>query len=98
MPASFNDPVRSDAPVLMISSTNDPGTPPRYGEAALRFLPNAREVLVKGAGHAAETPCTDRLITEFIRAGSAKGLDVSQCTAGTAAPPFATSMKGWPSP
>jgi pimeloyl-ACP methyl ester carboxylesterase len=98
MPSSFDDPVRSNAPVLMISSSNDPGTPPRYGEAALRYLPNAREVLVKGGGHAADTPCTERLIVEFVRAGSAKGLDVSQCTAAYAMPPFATSMKGWPSP
>jgi pimeloyl-ACP methyl ester carboxylesterase len=98
MPSSFNDPVHSSLPVLMISSSNDPGTPPRYGEAALRYLPNAREVLVKGGGHAADTPCTERLIVEFVRAGSAKGLDVAQCTATFAMPPFAKSMKGWPSP
>jgi len=98
MPPSFNDPVRSNAPVLMISSSNDPGTPPRYGEAALRYLSNAREVLVKGGGHAADTPCTERLIVAFVRAASAKGLDVSQCTAENTPTPFATSMKGWPSP
>jgi pimeloyl-ACP methyl ester carboxylesterase len=98
MAPSFNDPVRSSLPVLMISSSNDPGTPPRYGEEALRYLPNAREALVKGGGHAADTPCTERLVVAFVRAGSAKGLDVSQCTAAYTMPPFATSMNGWPSP
>ena len=42
MPASFNDPVRSDAPVLMISGSDDPATPPKYGAAAAKYLPNAK--------------------------------------------------------
>ncbi len=96
MPASFNDPVRSDIPVLLISASDDPATPPVYGERALRYLPNGKELLVKGAGHATETPCTDRAVVEFVRAGSAKGLDVSRCQADFKLPPFATSMKNWP--
>ena len=96
MPASFNDAVRSDAPVLMISATDDPVTPPRYAEEALRYLPNGKEVLVQGAGHATETPCTDRLIVQFVTKNSAKGLPVAQCTTTFHPPPFATSMKGLP--
>lgn len=95
-PASFNDPVRSDAPVLMILGSDDPATPPQYGEEALRYLPNGRAVLVKGAGHGADTDCTDKLELQFVRARSAKGLDVSKCSATFKLPPFATSMKGWP--
>lgn len=96
MPAAFNEPVRSSAPVLMILGTDDPATPPKYGEAALRYLPNGRAVLVKGGAHGADTPCTDKLEIAFIHAGSAKALDVSRCTATFKLPPFATSMKGWP--
>jgi pimeloyl-ACP methyl ester carboxylesterase len=96
MPPSFNEPVRSNVPVLMILSSNDPGTPAKYGEAALRYLPNGREVLVKGGGHSVFTACTDKLILQFVRAASAKGLNVSQCRSSYKAPPFATSMKGWP--
>jgi hypothetical protein len=51
-------------------------------------------VLVRGAGHTTETPCTDRLIVQFVRAQSAKGLDVSRCDAAFKAPRFATSMAG----
>jgi pimeloyl-ACP methyl ester carboxylesterase len=94
MPASFNDPVRSDAPVLMISGSDDPATPPRYAEAAAKYLPNAKIALVQGAGHATETPCVDALIVQFVRAGSAKGIDVTKCSAAFTVPKFATSMKG----
>jgi pimeloyl-ACP methyl ester carboxylesterase len=94
MPASFNEAVRSDAPVLMISGSDDPATPPHYAESALKYLPNAKIALVQGAGHAPETPCVDALIIEFIRAQSAKGLDVTKCSAAFTVPKFATSMKG----
>ncbi|HVS46747.1 MAG TPA: alpha/beta hydrolase [Verrucomicrobiae bacterium] len=96
MPPAFDNPVRSNAPVLMLLATDDPATPPQYGEQALRYLPNGRAILVKGAGHGVETPCTDRLVIAFVRAGSAKGLNLSQCTLTFKPQPFATSMKGWP--
>lgn len=97
MPRDFDNPVRSDIPMLFISATDDPGTPPRNGEMAMRYLPNAREVLVQGAGHSTQTPCTERLVAQFVRARSARGLNVSRCTGDFKAPPFATSMVGWPS-
>ncbi|MBC5824078.1 MAG: alpha/beta hydrolase [Candidatus Eremiobacteraeota bacterium] len=95
-PPSFNDPVESQAPVLMVSGSDDPATPARYAAAALRYLPNAKQVLVRGAGHATETPCTDGLMVRFVRDRSAKGLNVSQCSAAFTPPRFATSMAGWP--
>jgi len=84
MPQAFNNPVRSNAAVLMVAGSDDPATPPRYGEAELRYLPNGREVLVRGAGHATELPCTDALIVEFVRAQSAKGqrTGASSCRGG----------------
>lgn len=96
MPAAFDEPVRSDAPILIIASEDDPATPPQYGEAALRYLPNGREALVKGAGHSTETPCTDDLIVRFVRARSARDIDVTRCSGSFTVPPFATSMKGFP--
>jgi len=36
MPPSFNEPVRSNIPVLMILGSDDPATPPKYGLQALR--------------------------------------------------------------
>lgn len=96
MPASFNDAVRSDAPVLMLLGSDDPATPPQYGMAALAYLPNGKAAMIRGVGHGADTPCTDRLRVAFVRAQSAKGLDVNACSATFKLPPFATSMKGWP--
>jgi pimeloyl-ACP methyl ester carboxylesterase len=95
MPASFNEPVRSNAPVLMISASDDPATPASYATRALRYLPNGKQVIVRGAGHSSESACTDRLIVQFVRANSARGLDVDQCTTAFTLPSFATSMAGW---
>jgi pimeloyl-ACP methyl ester carboxylesterase len=96
VPRAFIEPVRSDAPVLMVSGTDDPATPPQFAAQELRYLPNGRSVLVRGAAHATETACTDRLKIAFVRAGSAKELDTASCNASFARPPFATSMKGFP--
>ena len=90
--ARFNAIVRSAIPTLMISGSDDPATPPKYGERELPYLPNAREVLVRGAGHAASLPCTSALIERFIRADSAAGLDVNSCSAAFTAPAFKTAL------
>lgn len=96
MPASFNAPVRSDLPVLMILGSDDPATPAHYGLAALHYLPNGRAVMVKGGGHGADTDCTNALVLQFVLAHSATGLDVNKCKATFKLPPFATSLKGLP--
>ncbi len=98
MPPHFDDAVRSEAPILMITGSDDPATPPQPAAAALRFLPKARQVIVRGAGHATETPCVDRAIVLFVRAGSAKALSAAKCSVAFRAPPFDTSMAGWPDP
>jgi pimeloyl-ACP methyl ester carboxylesterase len=95
LPASFNTPVRSDAPILMISGSADPASPAQYAAAALPYLPNARRALVHGAGHVAETDCTDALKVAFVRAGSAKALAIESCTNAFKRPAFKTSMKGF---
>ena len=91
----FMDPVRSDAPILMISGSDDPASPPSFAEQALPYLPNARILLIKNAGHATETPCSDALIVGFVRAKTAKGLDLTRCGKGYRRPAFATSMSGF---
>jgi pimeloyl-ACP methyl ester carboxylesterase len=95
VPAAFQDPVRSDAPILMISGSDDPASPPAFAEQALPYLPNARILLMKNASHGTETACTDNLIAEFVRAGTAKGLDLSRCNRAFHRPAFATSMAGF---
>jgi pimeloyl-ACP methyl ester carboxylesterase len=94
-PRSFVRPVRSSAPILMISGTDDPTSPPAYAQEALRYLPNARVLLVRNAAHGTETRCGDELIVAFVRAGSAKNLDLQRCESEYHRPPFATSMAGF---
>lgn len=89
---AFLEPVRSDAPVLVISGQYDPATPPERGEEALRTLPNGRHLVIPGAGHGLSgsvgaRECVPGLIAGFIRAADAKGLDAS-CVASIHRPPF----------
>lgn len=95
VPASFNQPVRSTVPILMVSGSDDPTSPAKFAAEALRYLPNAKNALVQGAAHATETECTDRLKVRFVLAGSARGLDADSCRAAFHRPPFATSMAGF---
>ncbi len=93
--ASFDQPVRSSAPVLMISGTDDPATPPDFATRELQYLPNGKQVLLQGASHGDETDCTDDLLVKFVMAGGAQHLNTSSCTASFHRPPFATSMAGF---
>jgi pimeloyl-ACP methyl ester carboxylesterase len=93
--SQFVLPVRSRAPVLMISGASDPATPPQYARAALPYLPNARQIVIPHASHDVESNCTDRLIVTFVRTGDTKRLDAEKCIGDSHRPPFATSMKGF---
>ena len=88
---AFVTPVRSAAPILMLSGTDDPASPPRFGREAPRYLPNARQILIPHASHEIELPCADELIVAFVRARSAKNLDTASCAASYHRPPFATT-------
>ena len=92
VPRAFSTPVRSTAPILMISGADDPASPPQLGRAALPYLPNARQILIPRASHEIDLPCVDRLIVEFVRARSAKHLDTASCAASYRRPPFRTSL------
>jgi pimeloyl-ACP methyl ester carboxylesterase len=94
-PADFNDPVHSDRPVLLLSGELDPVTPPRYGEAVVRHLPNGRHLVAPGQGHNVMLAgCAPRLMARFIAAGSARGLEVA-CLERLAAPPPFLGAYGW---
>lgn len=90
VPAAFLEPVHSNAPILMISGSDDPASPPEYARAALAYLPNAKIMLVPGASHGSDLPpCVDAAIVSFVRAASAAGLDLSRCAATYRRPAFA---------
>ncbi|NNF42612.1 MAG: alpha/beta fold hydrolase [Phycisphaerales bacterium] len=76
LPANYGEPVRSTVPVLLLSGTLDPVTPPRWGEEAARHLPNARHLVVPGA-HGVGGPCLTRISLAFLEQGSVDDLDTS---------------------
>jgi pimeloyl-ACP methyl ester carboxylesterase len=78
MPQDFHAPLRSDKPVLILSGSRDPVTPPKYGEEIMQGLSNARHLLLKGQGHAVFfRGCMPKLIEQFIDDPEPKKLDAS---------------------
>lgn len=95
MPAAFNNPIRSGVLILMLDGSDDPVTPPKYAERAMATLPNAKLVVVRGAGHGVSMPCTNHLMIQFLRESSATRIAASSCDAAFETPPFQTSMAKW---
>jgi len=91
VPRTFIDPVATDIPVLMVSASDDPATPPSYAKQALQLLPNARMMLLKGASHqSVYPPCVYQAMASFFRSESASELDLDHCAAAYKRPAFAT--------
>jgi pimeloyl-ACP methyl ester carboxylesterase len=89
---AFLEPVRSDAPVLVLTGQWDPATPPAQGSEVLRTLPNGRQLVIPGAGHgfngvAGLRECVPPLLVAFVRTANAKALDAG-CIARIHRPPF----------
>ncbi len=88
LPADYADPVRSDAPVLILSGGIDPATPPRHGEQVAATLPRAKHLVAPHLSHGVSGHgCAPRLIERFVKAGSADELDGS-CLAKLPRPLF----------
>jgi pimeloyl-ACP methyl ester carboxylesterase len=94
VPADFAEPVRSDAPVLLISGQWDPVTPPAAAERAARTLPNSRHIVVPQGGHGTaglvNGACVDAIRSAFIVAGDGRGLDTA-CLDEVRRVPFLTA-------
>jgi len=94
--ADFHEPLASAVPSLLLSGSDDPVTPPAYGEAVHRELPRSRHLVLEGFGHGQLTaPCVDRLMSEFLERAAADGLDVS-CIGKVRPQAFFTSVNGGP--
>jgi pimeloyl-ACP methyl ester carboxylesterase len=66
-PSWAGEPVRSEHPVLLLSGEADPVTPPEYGEAAARTLPNSLHLIVPGQGHnVIYRGCLPNLAAQFL--------------------------------
>jgi pimeloyl-ACP methyl ester carboxylesterase len=90
----FHQPLRSDTPVLLLSGSADPVTPPANGEAALRDLRNARHLVVPDEGHSqVGVHCMDRIFADFLREPAPATLDVA-CLERRRTPPFFVGAGG----
>ena len=87
LPAGFTDDVRSDAPALLISGDRDPVAPPAWGEQVASHLPESFHLVIRQGFHGLPDPCITRIMNDFIRRGTADGLDTS-CTEQVERAPF----------
>jgi pimeloyl-ACP methyl ester carboxylesterase len=85
VPADYAKPVRSAAPVLILTGEWDPVTPPSNGDAAARYLPNSKHIIVPHGGHGFGgldgLGCVQELLDRFLETANAKDLEAS-CVGG----------------
>ena len=94
VPVDFHEPVSSDVPVLIITGTRDPVTPPSYADRTAESFSNSVVLKAQGLGHSVITNvCLRDIATKFISAGSLAELDTS-CVAKIKPAPFFTSILG----
>ena len=96
--ADFHQPLQSDRPVLLLSGSDDPVTPPAYAAQAAAGLHDSVQVVVADMGHGQiSAPCASRLLSRFIELGSTHGLEAEiACIHQTVPTAFATSFTGPP--
>ena len=91
LPEDYFAPVKSVLPVLMLSGDIDPSTPMELAEAASKFLPNGRQIILRNTPHSYGSDCAQNLIIEFIDHESAQELDAS-CAARLRRSAFLTEL------
>lgn len=94
LPADFYAPIVSAVPTLVLSGDVDPVTPPSWGAIVAAELSHVTHLTAPFTGHGVMTTgCGQQIVTQFIKAGSADGLD-SSCLATLERPPFFVSPAG----
>ncbi len=92
--ASFDEPVTSAVPALVLSGDLDPVTPPVWGQSVADHLSKSKHVIVSGTGHGVlTTGCGQRMVRDFIKAGTVDGLD-TMCATTVKRPPFFLTPAG----
>ncbi len=97
IPASFLEPVRSPAPVLIYSGENDTATPREWAERVAQTLPGSKVLTVPGGAHVfynlPGVECLDRVYSDFLSRGTTEGLDIETCRKSIRPLPFLTSFE-----
>lgn len=86
-----HSPVQSDVPVLLLSGSEDPVTPPEYGDRVAAGLPNALHVVFENRGHGFFDPravaCLHAIVGPFLDGVPRDSIDTS-CAASLERLPF----------
>jgi pimeloyl-ACP methyl ester carboxylesterase len=87
---AIDAPVSSDVPVLLLNGQYDPITPPSYGQAAARSLPNSTLFTFPALGHGAlpDDPCAQQIARAFLNDPSSR--PSAGCMAGEMPVTFTT--------
>jgi pimeloyl-ACP methyl ester carboxylesterase len=94
MDPDFKQPVVSAKPVLLLSGEDDPITPPSNAERAAKTLGQSLSLVTPGQGHGnVFRGCVPRIASDFLDAGSVKGLDTS-CVKDMKPFPFFITFSG----
>jgi pimeloyl-ACP methyl ester carboxylesterase len=72
--AEMRRPWTSDIPTLLFSGERDPVTPPEYGTRVARNLTNSRHIIIRGGGHAEQSPCKTQVMATFLNERSVRDL------------------------
>jgi pimeloyl-ACP methyl ester carboxylesterase len=90
----FRQPVVSDVPVLILSGSADPITPPYHAEAVAESLTNEIHLVFANMGHGTLTnTCGTKIFQTFIENASINALDTS-CVDKIQPPPFFVDFSG----
>lgn len=90
----FNEPLATDMPVLLLSGTSDPITPPSYAEMALVGMTNHVHIVNTHQGHGQiAAGCMPDVIASFIATADPGGLDYS-CMERAFVMPFFVDFSG----
>jgi pimeloyl-ACP methyl ester carboxylesterase len=93
MAADFDQPVKSDKPVLLLSGGLDPVTPPVHAEEVKKSLTNAVHLVAPFVGHGvAQRGCAPKVVKKFIETASVAGID-GECLKNLPRPMFYQPMQ-----
>lgn len=94
IPADFKEPVRSNAPILMMSGEDDPVTPPSNAETAAKTLTNSLSLVARGQGHnVIYRSCLPLIAASFMDTATVQGLQAG-CLQGLEPMPFFVNFSG----
>jgi pimeloyl-ACP methyl ester carboxylesterase len=94
IPTDFKQAVQSDTPVLMLSGSDDPVTPPANAEVAAATLSKSLSLVAPGQGHnVVIRGCIPTIIAQFIDSLDTQGLTDS-CVSQIRPLPFFVNFSG----